>query len=203
MKQFELNEQILLQDKYKINADELLFISIILLIQDGDKSEFINNYLKLSGDSRGSIIDLITSLQHKGIITKEYKIPKKGEKFIPEDITFNKNFVKNFFKASFDLGISLWESYPLFATIQGSTVGIRSISKKYNSPEDAYRAYAKAIKYKPDIHEHILELLEWGKENNLINYTLASFIVDRRWEELEAFKNGDLANINFEAVKLI
>jgi hypothetical protein len=49
-----------------------------------------------------------------------------------------------------------------------------------------------------------LELVNWGKENNLINYTLASFLIDRKWEELQAMKDGNNgSNINYNAVKLL
>jgi hypothetical protein len=42
------------------------------------------------------------------------------------------------------------------------------------------------------------------KENNLINYTLASFLIDRKWEELQAMKDGNNgSNINYNAVKLL
>jgi hypothetical protein len=198
-----MNEHIILLEKYNINSDELLFVTMILLIQDGEEYDFINRYFNLPLSCRNGIRELLISLQDKGIITKEYKIPNKGDKFIPEDITFNKNFVKRFYKSSFDIGKELFEEYPMFGIINGNPVGIRSISKKFDSLEDFYRFYGKSISWNPEKHSEIIELVKWGKENNLIVCSLANFIIDQKWNELEALKQGDIANINYDAVKLL
>jgi hypothetical protein len=197
---FNLEEQITLLDKYNINSNELLFITVILLMQEG---EAVNSYFSLSPECRGNIRDLLISLQNKQIITKEYKIPATGTKFIPEDITFNKNFVKNFYKASFYIGKELFEIYPMFCLINGNPTSIRSVSKKFDSLEDFYRFYGKQIGWNPVKHAHIMELVKWGAENNVINCTLCNFIIDKKYEVLEAMRNGEMGNINFDAVKLI
>lgn len=200
MNLFNLEDQIRLLDKYKIDSNELLFITVILLIQEG---EYTQSYFSLPVECRGNIRDILISLQNKQVITKEYKIPDSGTKFIPEDITFNKNFVKTFHKYSFEMGKELFELYPMFCTINGCPVSIRSVSKKFDSLEDFYRFYGKSIGWNPDKHEHILDLIRWGTENNVINCTLCNFIIDRKYEVLEAMKNGDVCNINYDAVKLI
>ena len=46
-----------------------------------------------------------------------------------------------------------------------------------------------------------MELIEWAKEKNLIVTTLCNFVIDHKWEELEALRNGEIANIDFNAVK--
>lgn len=203
MKVFNLEEQIVMLDKYKINSDELLFITVILLIQEGENNPYINLYFSLPQSCRGGIRDLLESLQHKQVITKEYKIPPKGTKFVPEDIIFNKNFVKNFYKGSFWIGKELFEIYPMFCIINGSPTSIRSVSKKFDSLEDFYRFYGKSINWNPQKHEQIIELVKWGAENNVINCTLCNFVIDRKWEILEAMRNGEIGNTNFDAVKLV
>ena len=77
-------------------------------------------------------------------------------------------FVKDFYKCSFELGKELFEIYPMFGIINGETVGIRSVSKKFDSLEDFYRFYGKSIRWNPDKHKEILELVEWAKENNIL-----------------------------------
>jgi hypothetical protein len=77
------------------------------------------------------------------------------------------------------------------------------VSKKFDSLEDFYRFYGKQIKWDPKKHEHIIELVKWGAENNVINCTLCNFIIDKKYEVLEAMRNGEMGNINFDAVKLI
>jgi hypothetical protein len=203
LKIFNIEEQLILLEKYKINSDELLFITVILLIQEGEANQYIQTYFSLPNECRGSIRELLLSLQEKQIITKDYKIPPTGSKFIPEDITFNKNFIKNFYKASFYIGKELFEAYPMFCTINGCPTSIRSVSKKFDSLEDFYRFYGKQIGWNPVKHAHIMELVKWGSEHNVINCTLCNFIIDKKYEVLEAMRDGDVNNVNFDAVKLI
>ena len=188
-------------EKYGINADELLFLTILLLLQDGEDYTFVSHYLNLPSTCRGSLREILVSLQNKELITKAYKIPNTGQKFIPEDVTLNKNFVKNYYKCSFDIGKELFECYPMFGIINGESVGIRSVSKKFDSLEDFYRYYGKTIRWNPETHKHIIELVNWAKDNNLLVTTLANFVIDHKWEELEALKGGEIANIDFNAVR--
>jgi hypothetical protein len=196
LKVFNLEEQVVLLEKYKINSDELLFITVILLIQEGDNNPYINLYFSLPAACRGGIRDLLTSLQQKQVITKEYKIPPSGTKFIPEDVAFNKNFIKNFYKGSFWIGKELFENYPISTVVNGVEYKLRRVSKKFDSLEDAYRAYGKAISWKPEVHRNILQLIEWGKENNYQFTTLDSFIVDNDWLNIEAMKDNSVLDSN-------
>lgn len=196
MKIFNLEEQVVLLDKYKIDSNELLFITVILLIQEGDNNPYINLYFSLPVGCRGNIRDLLTSLQNKQVITKEYKIPPSGTKFIPEDIIFNKNFIKTFYKGSFWIGKELFEIYPISTVVNGVEYKLRRISKKFDSLEDAYRAYGKAISWKPEVHQNIIQLVEWGKQNNYQFTTLDSFIVDNDWLNIAAVRDNGLLTDN-------
>lgn len=196
LKIFNLEEQVVLLDKYKIDSNELLFITVILLIQEGDNNPYINLYFSLPVGCRGNIRDLLTSLQNKQVITKEYKIPPSGTKFIPEDIIFNKNFIKTFYKGSFWIGKELFEIYPISTVVNGVEYKLRRVSKKFDSLEDAYRAYGKAISWKPEIHQKIIQLVEWGKQNNYQFTTLDSFIVDNDWLNIAAVRDNGLLTDN-------
>ena len=201
LKIFNLEEQVVLLDKYKIDSNELLFITVILLIQEGDNNPYINLYFSLPVGCRGNIRDLLTSLQNKQVITKEYKIPPSGTKFIPEDIIFNKNFIKTFYKGSFWIGKELFEIYPISTVVNGVEYKLRRVSKKFDSLEDAYRAYGKAISWKPEVHQNIIQLVEWGKQNNYQFTTLDSFIVDNDWLNIAAVRDNGLLTDN--AVKML
>ncbi len=79
---------------------------------------------------------------------------------------------------------------------------LRGVTKKFNSLEDCYRAYGKAINWNPEKHKEILELIDWAKNyTNFIQFSLASFVVDRHWETLEALRDGKISNINFDTIK--
>lgn len=174
-----------------------------LLISQNDREDktFIKyaNTLKKIGIN---LREMFINLQEKGIILKIFKIPKDGEKCNPYEIPINKAFAKELFRSSFEMGNELFEEYPIFGDINGKVVGLRSVSKKFDSLEDAFRYYSKIINWNPNKHNNILELVKWGKENNVINYTLASFLIDKKYLELQALREGE-GNINYETVNLI
>lgn len=201
MKNLELKQQILFCEKYKLDANQLLLLEIILIAQEGDDAEIVQLYFQ--SKAKGSLLNNLIKLQEVGVILKSYKMPSKGERLDLNTIPINKNLVKDFYKCSFELGKELFEVYPQFATINGSPIGIRSVSKKFDSLEDFYRFYGKTIRWKSDFHNHIIELVKWANENNILNTTLANFVIDHKWEELEALKNGELVNVNFDAVKIV
>lgn len=201
LKVFNLEEHVVLLDKYKIDSNELLFITVILLIQEGDVNPYINLYFSLPIDCRGSIRDLLVSLQNKQVITKEYKIPPSGTKFIPEDVVFSKNFIKSFYKGSFWIGKELFDMYPISTVVNGMEYKLRRVSKKFDSLEDAYRAYGKAISWKPEVHKNVMQLVKWGKDNNYQFTTLDSFIVDNDWLNIQAMKDNNI--LNGDTVKML
>lgn len=201
MKDLNLEQQLIFCEKYSINPSELLLLEILLLAQEGEQPEIVNTYFTSRMCARGNTRELLSGLQQAGVITKAYKIPEKGSAFNPLDVPINKNLVKDFFKCSFEMGKELFENYPMFGLINGEPVGIRSVSKKFDSLEDFYRYYGKSISWKPDKHKYIMELVSWAKDHNLLVTTLANFVIDHKWEELEALRNGEIANIDFNAVK--
>jgi hypothetical protein len=192
-----------IMEREHLTPSELFITQILLHNQlDGDP-ELLGKYVQIPESDRDDFREILLSLQRKGCILKSFKIPEKGAKLNPHDIEFNKNFVNRIFRMSMELGRELFDAYPDFAMIQGSWVSIKTISKKFNSPEDASIAYARAIRNDPNLHKEILEIIKWANENGLINFTLASFIVDRRWEALRKLKNGEVGNVNFNNVTML
>lgn len=201
MKNLELKQQLVFCEKYKIDANQLLLLEIILLAQEDEDPEIVQLYFQ--SKVKGNLSEQLTKLQEVGVINKSYKLPKKGERLDLYDIPINRNLVKDFYKCSFELGKELFEEYPQFGFINGQAVGIRGVSKKFDSLEDFYRFYGKTIRWKQETHNHIIELVKWANENNILCISLCNFVIDHKWEELEALKNGDLANTNFEAIKVV
>ena len=70
--------------------------------------------------------------------------------------------------------------------------------------EDFFKFYAKSIKYNIDLHNKIIELTKWAADNtNIINTTLVNYVVDQRWNDIEALKDGTQGNINFNTVRVL
>lgn len=197
-----LDEEILFLAKYNLNPNELRFIQLLLMLQNEDyEVSLFRDYLKILKDSGINLRELIANLQNKEIILKSYTLGNAGDKFDPNEIPFNKNFVKNLYKSSFALGKELFEVYPQFAIINNTYVPIRSVARHYDSLELAYFKYGKAIGFDPKKHEEIIELVQWAGENQLINCSLSSFIINNGWLDLQAMREGKTMNINYDTMR--
>jgi hypothetical protein len=199
-----LEEEVCLLDKYGLTPTELLIIRVLLILQNDNDEELFQKLIATLKHTQVSLREVLTKLQEKEVILKSYKVPKEGEKFNPFVIPINKNFIKNLYKCSFEIGKELFDNYPQFGNINGNLVPLRTVAKKFDSLEQAYFKYGKSIGFNPEKHEAIIELVKWARENNILNCSLASFIVNEGWHDLEALKNGkDGANINYDAVRIL
>ena len=198
--EFTIENELVLLEKYGLTAEELFVIKLLFLAVEENQTSYLVKYLSVN---REIFRDVLHSLQNKGVILKSYKIPEKGEKFDPTEIEYNKNFVKNIFKCSFEMGNELFAHYPQFTIINGQTVPLRSVSKKYDSLEDAFFAYGKAIRFNEEAHNEVIRLVDWAKENNVLNCSLCNFIVDQKWRDLQCIEDGSVGNINYDTVKLL
>jgi len=178
--------------KYQLFPEELLIIKFIFLAQE-DHPEYLSKYFSQM-PLKGAPRDTLLALQEKGIINKSYKIPEKGATFNPRDVDFNKIFLKSYIQHSGDMGMELFMNYPSFVNINGRQCSLKNISKMYKSMDDFCFAYGKAIKFDPNVHAKILELLEFAKENNLLHYGIVEFISSMKWLEIEELKLSDNLN---------
>lgn len=196
-----MEAEVSLLDKYRLVPTELFLIRVLLLLQDDNNEELFLNYIKVLKQAGINLRNILLSLQEKEILLKSCKIVKEGEEFDPYSLQLNKNFIKNLYKCSFELGKELFEEYPAFAIINNSYTSLRGVSKHFNSLEDAYIKYGKSIKWNPETHAEIIELVKWAKEHNMLNQSLGSFIVNNSWHDLKAIMNGDAGNINFDTIR--
>lgn len=183
--------------------NELFTAELVIMKQEG-YDNYIERYAGLPPEIRGDFRTILRSLQNKGIILKSCKIPEKGKPLSLFDIKFNQNFLNFFHRNAGDLGKELWETYPMFGNINGCTVSLRGITKKFNTLEDFFRAYGKEIRWNQALHKEIMDLIIWAKENTqYINTNISSFVIEHKWEELKKLKDGEIGNINYDAVKIL
>ena len=195
---FNIDNELCLLEKYNLTPTELFTVKVILLAKEEGEYEWLQRFAQIQ-----KLRPILESLREKGIILKSWKLPKEGSKLEIEDIPFNQNFQKQFFRASFEMGQELFETYPQFLTINGVCYNARRVSKKFDSLEQAFTKYAKAIKYNNNIHQQIIDNIKWGIDNGYNFTTLDDFIADNSWTALEAYRNGNGININTEAIKMI
>lgn len=195
-----LENELSLLEKYNLSPTELFTIRVILLAKEDGEYEYLQRFNNILN---GGFRLILETLQTKGIILKSYKIPKPGTPFIPEDVEFNKNFAKQFFRASFEMGEELFNAYPTNTYVNGQYFNLKTVSKKFDSLEQAFAKYGKYIHNNPETHAHVLELIQWGKDNDYAFTTLDRFIIDLGWNSIEEFKEKNVINNNSEAIKII
>ena len=194
-----LDSELILMRDFKLKPDEIFAIKVILLAQDGEY-EYLQQYNEILN---GGLRLILESIQSKGVILKSYKLPKPGTTLVVEDIQFNQNFLKKYYRSAFEMGEELFYTYPQSCTVQGQVFNLSTVSKHFDSLEQAFQKYAKSIKNNPEIHQEIIDNIKWGIENGYNFTTLDRFIIDRGGEALKAFREGDSINVNLEATQLI
>lgn len=182
--------------KYNLTAHELLTVKLIFLAKENHKNELVRYFTNVKDIP---LKDTLQSLQNKSVILKSYKIPNKGESFIPEDVEFNSQFINSYLQNSNDLGMELFMNYPSFTVINGKQYSLRNVTKLYKSIDDMCFAYGKAIRFNPEQHQKIMELLQFAKDNNLIRSGICDFIESRQWLTIEDIKNG--GSVVFDAME--
>lgn len=202
MGELNIDNEASILTKYNLNPNELYVIKCLLFMQE-DESKYLQSYLQLPESTRGNFRDILLSLQNKHLILSSFTIPSKGQSLDLSQIPFSKNFLKDYYRNSFELGKELFEAYPQFGEINGKVISLRGVASKFDSLEDAYRVYGKIIHYKEEIHKEIISLVNWAKNNNILNQSLASFIVNQGWIDLKAIKDGKVVNYNVNSIKLI
>lgn len=180
-----------------------MLIRTLLILQDESNADLFKSYIEILYKCGVKVRECLISLQDKGIILKSYKIPNEGEAFDPYEIPFNKNFIKTLYKCSFELGKELFMEYPQTTIINGCMVTLRGVSKHFNSLEDCYFKYGKSINWSIERHNHIIELVRWAKDHDLIKQSLSSFVINNAWLDLESIKNGDAYNYDFDSIKAL
>ena len=202
MGELNIDNEASILTKYNLNPNELYVIKCLLFMQE-DESKYLQSYLQLPESTRGNFRDILLSLQNKHLILSSFTIPSKGQSLDLSQIPFSKNFLKDYYRNSFELGKELFEAYPQFGEINGKVISLRGVASKFDSLEDAYRVYGKIIHYKEEVHKEIISLVNWAKNNNILNQSLASFIVNQGWIDLKAIKDGKVVNYNVNSIKLI
>lgn len=204
-----LKDEIALLDKYRITPNELMFIRTLLILQDeGDpyneeeNEKLFQSYIESLYSCGIRVGEILQSLREKGLILKSYNPGKVGN-FNPYEIPINKPFIKALYKSSYEMGKELFSVYPQSTTINNNIVTLRNVSRHFNSLEECFRRYGKAIGWNQEKHNHIIELINWAKEYDMLKQSLSSFVINNAWLDLEALKEGDKLNMNLDAVKLV
>lgn len=175
---------------YNLTADELLLVYLTFLARDEeDHAEYFTRWFNNSGQTR--LRGLFESLKSKGIILKNYN----PEVYNPNDIEFNKNFLKGWIKNSGQMGQELFDAYPSYMIINGKPAPLRGISKQFISLQDFFFHYSVQIGHSIDKHKEVMEILNWAKANHKINMGILDFVISRRWLDLQELREKGMEGI--------
>lgn len=174
-----------IMSEYKLTADELLLVYLTFIAQSENGSN--TNYFLRWYDSCGkyNLKNLFESLKEKGVILKNYN----PSAYIPEEIEFNSNFLKKYFKLTGQLGQELYNAYPSYMYINGKIVSLKNISKIFRDLNELYFKYASIIKHNVNKHKEILDILEWAKSQDLVTVSLPEFIISCKWNEYKELRD--------------
>lgn len=174
-----------IMSEYKLTADELLLVYLTFIAQSENGSN--TDYFVRWYDSYGkyNLKNLFESLKEKGVILKNYN----PSAYIPEEIEFNSNFLKKYFKLTGQLGQELYNAYPSYMYINGKIVSLKNISKIFRDLNELYFKYASIIKHNVNKHKEILDILEWAKSQDLVTVSLPEFIISCKWNEYKELRD--------------
>lgn len=196
MKHFELslNEEINIYINSGLTPTELFVLRLLFIAIDG-QTNLLVNYLSNVPNGKQLFRSVLKSLQDKKVINATFKIPEEGEALNYKNIPLNKNFLKSYIREANLIGKELFDEYPPFININGKMFSIKNFTKaNLFSIEDFCLYYAKSIKSSGVTHERVMDALRFGKEHNLINYSIIEFIASMKYLEIEYIQNS--GNVN-------
>ena len=196
MQHFELSlsEEINIYINSGLTPTELFVLRLLFLAVDGEP-KYLINYISNVYKGKELFRSVLESLKDKKIINSIFKVPQEGEVLNYKNIPINKIFIKNYIRESNEIGKQLFDAYPPFININGKMCSIKNFTKaNLFSLEDFCNYYAKSIKNAGVTHERVMEALEFGKEHNLINYSIIEFIASMKYQEIEFIRSS--GNIN-------
>ena len=171
---------------YHLTADELLLIYLTYIARDeeGAHKEYFDQWFENGGNKQ--LRNLFESLKEKGIIHKNYNT----NIWDPNQIEFNKTFIKSWAKNSLEMGQELFEAYPSFINIQGRYAPLKDVSKRFSSLDEFFFFYSTQINHNPEKHKNVMEILDWAKENGFITFGILSFVVSNQWKSLQELRDN-------------
>lgn len=181
----EINTILNLLITYNLTADELLVIYLTFLARDEENHpEYFAKWFSNGGGTR--LRDIFESIKSKGLIHKDYN----PETYDPNDIEFNKNFLKSWIKNSGEMGQELFDTYPSWGNVNGKTIPLKNIAKKFNTLDEFFFCYSSTIKHNPDKHKEIMDILKWAKENGKITSGILDFVISQQWIGLKELRDN-------------
>ena len=200
-----LDEELELMEKYSLTASQFMIVKLLIIAQDSEEGEnYLSRYQNYC-DDKTLTFDFFKKLNDKDVITKDSAIFKETKKFYPEDVTFSKNFIKNFYKSSNQLGKEIWNKYPTYIVGNYKNYPAKNFSKRFKDLNELFRFYGKQIKYNPIKHDQIIQSLDFAIKNDLITEGIVDYLLANKWNEHIKIMTGEdkLVKMTFDTTVLL
>ena len=192
----DLDKFVRFMTKYNINAHQ--FMLPYMLHMDERRKAGIRKYessgtamanlFKYKYNSGGWSLDDLKYLEEKGLITGLTKVDTTGRKVIvePEMIEPTQEFRDNIFAPETRFEEFL-ETYPVTITHFNDPRKGDIPLQIVDSLDELEDLYNRLVKTKV-LHERIIDLVQWAKEQGLITMNIKKFVASRHWRVLEKQK---------------
>jgi len=182
MKNYNLNNDVEIMEKLKISPSQLILLKMLNEAEEDRKClYYISNKLsKLKSIDWSEVADLIS---------REIVIDHNSTDFTkPSNLYFdymeiNPKFLKQF-KIPVIKAKELIKIYPRLLEINGRNYNLVNIGYL-----DLAEIYEENLNLTDFLHEEVVELINWGKENDQINLGLEKFTKTQFWVLLKELKN--------------
>lgn len=188
---YEVNDLVEFCVEHDINVKQFFFC--ILLLYDKKysriegKAEISRPLSKLYKYFKN--VEKFSKEELQDLVDKGF-LEQWGKKFKPDSLEVTDKFEKKWYGEKYKFN-QFEEVYPNKTMIDGKEIAING----YDDPPQMIRLYNSIVKtYK--MHNRVMELTEWGRENNLINMNIKKYIASKQWENLKRAKDngGSLDN---------
>lgn len=172
---------------FRLTADETLVIHTTLLAREefGGHKEFFDQWYK-ECDGKNVLKIIVEHLKMKGVLLAGYE----PTAWIPEEVEFNKIFLKGWFKYTNIMGMEVFNTYIPFLLIKDTYYPARDISKKWNTLDEFCFYYGNQISWDPKKHKEVMDILKWSIDNNYLNMGITNFVVSHQWEALKQLRDN-------------
>lgn len=196
---YGINDVVDFLSKYGINAEQ--FIYLLLLYND-------KRHGRIPGSSKISRPLSQLYKYHKNVkpfqkndledLVDKGLIKKSGKKLVPDMLEVSDKFEKEYLGDKFKFD-QLLEVYPTwvenFNHPSNPKINLK-VMKDYDRTASMYNRFVKTYK----MHNRVLEVVEWAKENERINLGIEKFVSSKYWESLFELQETEGKMDNHEVI---
>lgn len=181
----DLDKELEVMSKFKLNAEQWYLLRCLFIAKFEEDTSYLTKYIK-ECSREGITSELLQNLKDKNILSKKYKVPKRGETLSLEQIDFHQPFINKYLRTSNEMGQELFDAYPSYLIMDnGKHLPARNLVSKvvFKSMNDFFIFYCKQIKYNAEKHDLIMQSLDWAKKSDMVNSSIVEYVISMKYDD--------------------